>query len=58
MPAAAPCKVGSEDPDGCGVVLVWTRPLPEGGGQLGLVELLALAGAAALLTLQTAWLAF
>ena len=46
------------DPQGCGVVLVWTRALPGGGGQLGLIELLALAGAAALLTLQTAWLAF
>ncbi|KPK79065.1 MAG: hypothetical protein AMS25_13880 [Gemmatimonas sp. SM23_52] len=46
------------DPDGCGVVLLWTRPLPEGGSRLGLTELLALAGAAALLTLQAALLVF
>ncbi len=46
------------DPDGCGVVLVWTRLLPEGASQLGLIELLVLAGAAALLTLQAALLIF
>jgi hypothetical protein len=32
--------------------------LPEGGGRLDAIEVLALAGAAALLTLLTAWLIF
>ena len=53
-----PVQSRFSDPDGCGVVLVWTRPLPEGASQLGLIELLALAGAAALLTLQAALLIF
>ncbi len=39
------------DPDGCGVVLVWTSVVREGGGGLGLVEVLAITGAAALLGL-------
>jgi hypothetical protein len=46
------------DPDGCGVVLVWKRALPEGGSRLGVTEVLVLAGAAALLTLVAAWLVF
>ncbi len=39
------------DPAGCGVVLVWTDVLREGGGGLGIVEVLAITGAAALLGL-------
>ena len=46
------------DPNGCGVILVWSRVLPEGGGGLGLIEVLALGGAAVLLILQAALLAF
>ncbi len=46
------------DPAGCGVILVWTRALPGGGGQLGLLEILALAGTAVLLVAQAALLAF
>jgi hypothetical protein len=53
-----PARSRFSDPDGCGVVLLWTRPLPEGAGQLGVTELLALAAAAALLTLQAVWLIF
>lgn len=39
------------DPDGCGVVLVWTNMARESGGGLGIVEVLAITGAAALLGL-------
>lgn len=46
------------DPDGCGVILVWTRALPERGGKLSPVEILALGAAAVLLVVQAAWLAF
>jgi hypothetical protein len=46
------------DTDGCGVVLLWTRVLPGEAGGLGVVETLALAGAAALLILQAFWLIF
>jgi hypothetical protein len=53
-----PVKGRFWDPDGCGVLLVWRRVLPEGGGRLDAIEVLALAGAAALLTLLTAWLIF
>jgi hypothetical protein len=42
------------DPGGCGVVLVWTRVLPEGGGKLGLLEVLVLGGAAVVLMVLTA----
>ncbi len=55
---AGPGKSRFWDPNGCGVVLLWTRVLPEGGGGLGLIEVLALGGAAVLLVLQAAWLAF
>lgn len=44
------------DPDHCGVILVWTRPLTE-GRPFGLTKLLA-AGAAVLLTLVASWLVF
>jgi hypothetical protein len=40
------------------VVLVWRRVLPEGRGGLGIVEVLALGGAAVLLVLLAAWSAF
>ena len=46
------------DPDGCGVVLVWTTPLSEGGSKPSLTTLLVLGGAAVLLTLNVAWLIF
>ena len=46
------------DPNGCGVVLVWTRWLPGDSGPLDLIDVLALAGAAALLTLQALGLLF
>lgn len=46
------------DPSGCGVVLVWTRWLQEDGGPLDLIDVLALAGAVALLTLQALGLLF
>jgi hypothetical protein len=46
------------DPSGCGVILLWTRTLPERGGGLNAVELLALGGAAVLLLLSAFSLAF
>lgn len=46
------------DPDGCGVVVVWTRALPERGGKLSPVEILALGAAAVLLVVQAVSLAF
>jgi hypothetical protein len=46
------------DAGGCGVVLLWTRALPESGGKLSRAEVVALAGAAAVLTLLAAWLIF
>jgi hypothetical protein len=46
------------DPNGCGVIIVWTRVLPEGGGGLGLIELVALGSAAVMLVLLAAWSAF
>jgi hypothetical protein len=46
------------DPDGCGVILVWTRVLPERGGKLSPVEILALGAAAVLLVVQAVSLAF
>jgi hypothetical protein len=45
------------DPQGCGVILVWRRVLPEREGGLSLVEVLALAGAGVALILG-AMLAF
>jgi hypothetical protein len=45
------------DPQGCGVILVWRRVLPETEGGLSLVEVLALAGAGVALILG-AMLAF
>jgi len=47
------------DPAGCGVVLVWTRAVREGGGRrLGVFEVVALVGAVGLLVLQGIGLLF
>ena len=57
-PGVGPGQGRFWNPEGCGVVLVWTRVLPAGGRKLGLVEVLALVGAAALLTVQAVFLIF
>lgn len=46
------------DPQGCGVVLVWTRWLPGDAGGLDALEVLALVGGAALLVFQALGLLF
>ncbi len=52
-----PTRDRFSDPEGCGVILVWTKLLPEKGGGLSLVEVLALAGAG-VLVIAGAMLAF
>lgn len=46
------------DPDGCGVVLVWTRAVREGRSKLAVVEVVAVVGATVLLTVAGLFLVF
>ncbi len=46
------------NPEGCGIVLIWSRVLPERRKKLGVVEVLALGAAAALLIAQAIFVVF